>query len=146
MRKLILIFIVSIIIVGSGAFYGGMKYQESKNPLSGFSRQNFDNLSEEQRQQLQANAGGTLPGGASRRAGSNFLSGEVIAKDEKTLTLKTPDGGSKIVFLSASTTVSKMDDGSVNDIEIGKQIMINGQQNSDGSYTAQTIQMGQSPQ
>ena len=32
-----------------------------------------------------------------------------------------------------------MTDGSINDIEIGKQIMVSGSQNSDGSYTANTI-------
>jgi len=137
MKKIIPIIIVLIIIAG-GAFYGGMKYGQNKNPLSNFSRQNFQNLSSEQRQQLfQGNVGGNFQ----RGAGSNFLSGEVIAKDEQSLTLKMPDGGSKIVFFSTSTQISKMTDGSINDIEIGKQIMVLGQQNSDGSYTAKTIQL-----
>lgn len=139
MKKILPIIIVSIIVIGGGAFYGGMKYQQSKNPLSGFSRQNLQNLSQEQRQQLQANAGEAFQGGT-RTAGQGFLSGEVIAKDAQSLTLKMQDGGSKIVFLSSSTTVSKTTEGSINDIEIGKQIMVTGKQNSDGSYTAQTIQ------
>ena len=139
MKKIIPIIIVSIIVIGGGAFYGGMKYQQSKNPLSGFSRQNLQNLSQEQRQQLQANAGGAFQGG-NRAAGQGFLAGEVISKDAQSLTLKMQDGGSRIVFLSSSTTVSKMIDGSINDVEIGKQIMVTGKQNSDGSYTAQTIQ------
>ncbi len=140
MKKIIPIIIVSIIVIGGGAFYGGMKYQQSKNPMSGLSRQNFQNLSEEQRQQLQANAGVTFQGGANRANGQSFLAGEVIAKDAQSLTLKIQDGGSRIVFLSSSTTVSKTVEGSLNDIEIGKQIMITGKQNSDGSYVAQTIQ------
>lgn len=141
MKKIIPIIIILIIVIGGGAFYGGMKYQQSKNPLPGFSRQNFQNLSQEERQQLQANIGGALPSATDRRAGSNFLSGEIIAKDEKTLTLKTPDGGSRIIFFSDSTQISKTIDGSGADIEIGKQIMVSGQQNSDGSYTANTIQI-----
>ncbi len=144
MKKIIPIFVVLILVVGSGAFYGGMKYQQSKGSFGNFSRQNLQNLSEEQRQQLQANIGGSFQRG-SGGAGSNFLNGEVIAKDEQSLTLKMPDGSSKIVFFSTSTTVSEMTEGSINDIEIGKQIMITGQQNSDGSYTAKTIQERQLP-
>jgi hypothetical protein len=34
-----------------------------------------------------------------------------------------------------------MTEGSINNIEIGKQIMVGGEQNSDGSYTAKTIQL-----
>jgi len=137
MKKIIPIIVVLIIIVG-GAFFGGMKYGQSKNPFSNFSRQDFQNLSSEQRQQLfQGNIGGSFQ----RGAGSNFLNGEVIAKDENTLTLKMPDGGSKIVFFSGSTKILKTTDGSIDDIGAGEQIMVSGEQNSDGSYTAKTIQL-----
>ncbi|MDD2697022.1 MAG: hypothetical protein PHE52_02600 [Candidatus Pacebacteria bacterium] len=130
--------LIIIIIIAGGSFYGGMKYGQSKSSSGNFSVQNFQNLSPEQRQQLfQGNAGGNF---SVRRGGAGFLSGEVIGKDEQSLTLKTSDGGSKIVFLSASTTVSEMTEGSINDIVVGEQITITGTQNSDGSYTAQTIQ------
>lgn len=134
MKKIIPIFVASILIVGGGAFYGGMEYGESKTPFDNFSRQGLQNLSEEQRQQFsQERTEGEI--------GTGFLSGEVIAKDEQSLTLKMPDGGSKIVFFSGSTEISKTTEGSAEDIEIGKQIMVTGQQNSDGSYTAKTIQL-----
>ena len=140
MKKTILIFLVLIVLIGVGSFYGGMKYQQSKSSLSRVSGQGFQNLTEEQHQQmLQGNAGAGIQRG--RGNGANFLVGEVISKDEKSLTLKMSDGGSKIVFFSASTKISKMTDGSVNDVEVGKTITVNGQQNSDGSYTASTIQL-----
>jgi len=141
MKKIIPI-IVALIIIGGGAFYGGMKYQQSKSSFGNFSRQNFQNLSEEQRQQLlQGNVGGSFGQGTGRGTGTNFLNGEVIAKDEQSLTLKMSDGGSKIIFFSDSTEISKTTEGSIGDIEIGKQIMVSGGQNSDGSYTAKTIQL-----
>ena len=130
MKKTLPIVIVLILVVGGGAFYGGMKYGQSKNP---FNR----NLS----QVFQGNAGGNLQRGIGREAGSGFLSGEVIAKDEQSLTLKMQDGSSKIIFFSGSTEISKTAEGSITDIEIGKQIMVSGDQNSDGSYTAKTIQL-----
>ena len=141
MKKLIPI-IIALVIVGGGAFYGGMKYEQSKSPLDNFSRQNFQNLSEEDRQQLfQGNVGGTIQRGVERGTGAGFLNGEVIDKDEQSLTLKMTDGSSKIIFFSGSTEISKTAEGSINDIEIGKQIMVSGEQNSDGSYTAKTIQL-----
>lgn len=143
MKKLIL-FIVLIIIVAGGAFYGGMKYNQSKSGLSDFSRQDFQNMSPEERQQLfQANAGragGNFQRSAGRGVGPGFLSGEVIAKDEQSLTVEMPDGGSRIVFFSDSTEILRTIEGTIDDIEIGNQIMINGEQNSDESYTAKTIQ------
>jgi len=137
MKKLLL-----IIMVGGGTFYGGMKYGEGKSPLGQFSGQNFQNLSSEQRQELfQGNVGGAFQERVGRGAGAGFLNGEVIARDEQSLTLKMPDGGSKIVFFSDSTEISKTTEGTKNDIEVGKQIVVSGEQNSDGSYTAKTIQL-----
>lgn len=127
MKKIIL-FIIVLIIVGAGAFWGGMKYQQNKI-LS--QRPFFPNLSPEQRQQFSQRVG---------RMGTNFLSGEVISKDEKSLTLKLPDGSTKIIFFSDSTQISKATEGSIEDIEIGKQIIVSGEPNSDGSYTAKIIQ------
>lgn len=146
MSKLFFIIIITALVVGSGAFYGGMIYGQSKSPLGNVSRQNLQNLTTEQRQQLfQGNIGGSS-GGTGRGSGSGFLNGEVLNKDEKSLTLKMSDGGSKIVFFSSSTQISKTTDGSINDIEVGKQITVSGDQNSDGSYTAKTIQLRPSAQ
>ncbi len=134
MAKKIIPIIIILVIIGAGAFYGGMKYGQSKSPLSKFSSQNFQNLSQEQRQQL-------LQGRTGGGAGANFLSGEVIAKDEQSLTLKMQDGGSKIIFFSDSTKISKTTEGSINDVELGKTLSVGGKQNSDGSFTAETIQL-----
>ena len=138
MKKIIPI-LVALIIIGGGVFYGGMRYGQSK---SNFPRQDFQNLSPEERQQLfQGNVGGSLQRGTGRGTGANFLGGEVIVKDEQSLTIKMPDSGSSIVFFSGSTEISKTAEGSINDIEVGKQITVTGEQNSDGSYTAKTIQL-----
>jgi len=139
MKKLILI-IIALVIVGGVSFYAGIKYQESQSPRGSFSRQDFQNLSAEQRQEfLQGNIGETFQTRTARGAG--FLSGEVIDKDEQSLTLKMMDGNSSIIFFSDSTEISNIAEGSISDIEIGKQITVSGEQNSDGSYTAETIQL-----
>lgn len=140
MKKIIFVFIAVLLAVG-GAFYGGMKYQQSKSPFGNLSRENFQNLSSEQRQQLQANVGNTIAGGADRRASSNFISGEVIAIDEQSLTIKMPEGGSKIVLYSGATEISKFTNGNSGDLEVGKTISVTGETNDDGSITAQSIQI-----
>lgn len=141
MKKITQIIIV-LVIVGGGAFYWGMKYGQSKSPFSDLSRQNFQNLSPGQHQQFfQGNIGESFQRGIGRGTGLNLLSGEVIDKDEQSLTLKLPDGGSKIVFFSDSTEISKATEGLIDDVEVGKQIIVSGEQNSDGSYTAKTIQL-----
>jgi len=141
MKKILLV-IITFIIAGSGAFYGGIRYQQSKNSLENLSHQNFQSLSEEQRQQIfSANIGDKLRQGAGKESGQNFITGEVITKDEESLTLKILDSGSKIVFFSASTKILKTIDGSINDIVAGNQITVSGEQNSDGSYTAKVVQV-----
>ncbi len=145
-NKLITIVIAVAVVVGGGAFYGGMKYAESKSPRGQFSRADFQNLSPEERQQrlqeLGANAGGFRGGsGGGQRGGGGFTTGEIISKDDKSVTVKLRDGGSKIVFLSDSTEITKSAAGVLSDLEIGKNISVNGTSNSDGSVTAQAIQL-----
>lgn len=149
MNKLITIVIAVAVVVGGGAFFGGMKYAESKNSRGRLSQadfQNLQNLSPEERQQrlqqLGANAGAGFRGGRTGgQVGGGFTSGEIISKDDKSITVKLRDGGSKIVFLSDSTEITKSAEGTLGDLEVGKNISVNGTTNSDGSVTAQSIQL-----
>jgi len=148
MKKVIILFI--ILLISAGIFYGGMRFQQSRG--SGFnspvSFQNQQNLSPEERQQrlqeLGANASvglrGGLGGGGGQQGGG-FTAGEIIAKDDKSVTVKLQAGGSKIVFLSGSIEITKFAAGALSDIEIGKNISVSGTVNSDGSITAQSIQL-----
>ena len=122
------------LVFGVGGFYGGMKYQQSKvSSRGGFMMQgNFNG---------QKQGAGTNLRGANGNAGAGMANGEIIAKDEKSITVKLRDGGSKIIFYSTSTQVKKIIDGAAADLEIGKQATISGTSNQDGSITAQAIQM-----
>src|SRR3989344_5196044 len=144
MKKLLLVAVAVAVLVGGSAFYGGMKYAQARRGV------NFANLTPEQRQQFTANAGAGFRGGAGQdgrlpagRQGmmGGFISGEIISKDDKSITIKMRDGGSKIVFYSNTTGVEKFVDGTANDLEIGKNVSANGTTNQDGSITAQSIQL-----
>jgi len=142
MKKLLPIIIVLAVVVGGVAFYGGMKYAQSKSSRQ-FGQGNFpdfNNLSAEERQQRmqQMGAGNGFRNGTST---ANFASGEIISKDDKSITVKLRDGGSKIIFYSDTTEVSKFIEGTSGDLEIGKTVTVNGTANQDGSITAQSIQL-----
>ncbi len=131
-------FIIAVIIVGAGAFYGGMQYGKSQAGSG-------NNAAKQQR--LAQGAGGQVQGGQFNRqgrggqAGGGFANGDIIAKDDKSLTIKLRDGGSKIIFLSGSTQIMKSVDGSISDLAVGQNVMINGSANADGSLTAQAVQL-----
>lgn len=129
--------IVAAIVIAGASFYGGMMYgKSSARPANGG---NF-----QRNGQFAANGNGQ--GGFRRGAGGpggmgGFTAGEILSKDDKSITVKLRDGGSKIVFYSDSTMVGKMVDGTAADLEVGKEVMIAGSANSDGSINAQSIQL-----
>ena len=132
-KKIALGILVAIIIIGGGAFYGGIKYAQTHNPSFGRDTGNAANIAFGMR-------GGRMSGGTSSASGG-FTTGEVIAKDDKSITIKLRDSGSKIVFLAGTTQVMKTVVGSSADITIGTQISTTGVANSDGSVTAKSIQI-----
>jgi uncharacterized protein YneF (UPF0154 family) len=135
MKKNLILILIVLIIVGAGGFFGGMKYGES---------QALKNLTPEKMREIFQQRGGQLftqNQGQRQRTGQNFVLGQVISKDEKSLTIKLADGSTKIVFLSQSTQITKATEGSIEDIEIGKEVSVSGTQNEDGSLTARTIQI-----
>ena len=78
-------------------------------------------------------ASGTTSGG--------FVAGQITAIDQSSITLQLPNGSSEVVFYSSSTPVSEPTTVSVSVLEVGTKIAIGGTGNSDGSLTAQTIQV-----
>lgn len=109
--------------------FAGMKYQQSQV-------RNFG--------QGQFNRAGNFPAGA--RGGNNQIGrgavvGQIISQDDKSITMKLQDGSSKIVLLSDSMTVSKTDTGSRSDLKMGANVAVFGITNSDGSVTAQNVQL-----
>jgi hypothetical protein len=69
------------------------------------------------------------------------VSGDIISKDDKSITIKLRDGGSKIVFLSTSTPITKSVSGATSDLSQNESVLIQGISNADGSVSAQSIQI-----
>jgi uncharacterized protein YneF (UPF0154 family) len=131
MKKIYLFFLLLLVIVLVGGFFGGMKYEESQ-VLKNLTPEKMREIFQQTRGQFQTQR---------QRIGQGFILGEVISKDEKSLTIKLPDGSTRIVFLSESTQILKSVQGNIQDIEIGKQVIVSGEQTTEGFLTAKTIQI-----
>jgi len=129
-KNIIVSSVIIAIVLVSISFYGGLKYGQVKSPT--FDRASFGQRSPQ--------LGGNNVLGSNRTMGG-MVSGEILSIDDKSLTVKSQDGGSRLVFLSASTTISKMTSGNVEDLIIGSNISVNGSSNTDNSINAQAIQI-----
>jgi len=117
--------IVILIAVGGGAFYLGMNYGKNQSKAAA-SSSNFS----------------AFRAGRTGSAGGNFTSGSIIAEDSNSITLQLPgNSGSKIIFYSDATQISKFASGTSADLVNGTNVSVTGTTNSDGSITAQSIQI-----
>jgi len=80
-------------------------------------------------------------GGAGGTAGGGIAAGQIIATDSSSITLQLANGNSEVVFYSSSTPVSEPTTVSVSTLKVGTNVTVAGTSNSDGSVTAQTIQV-----
>jgi hypothetical protein len=131
MNKQIAIYAAIFIVAAGGGFMGGMKYQQSKTPASVAGRTG-------------AGGAGGFGGGGRRFGGANggsFVNGQVLSKDNNSITVKNMAGGSQIVILGSSTQYRKAVDGTATDVIVGGAVTVTGTTNSDGSLTAQSVQI-----
>lgn len=128
----ILIAIVLAVVVGVIGFFAGMEYQKSQ------ARQSF----------AQGGLRGQFANGASGVRGGNGgngaarpVYGDILSLNDNSITVKMQDGSTKIVLVTGSTTINKATEGSKSDLTEGERVGVFGTTNSDGSVTAQNIQL-----
>ena len=121
-KQWVTLVVVAIVFAGGG-FFGGMRYQQSKTPVRAAGAAGF---------------AGRRTGGA---AAGSFVSGQVLSVDSNTITVQLASGGSQHVILAPSTQYGKMVSGSSTDVTVGTSIIATGSTNSDGSVTAQNVQI-----
>jgi len=121
----IIVAIIVLLVIAGGSFYGGMIYGKSQN-IRSFPNGNFQGMR----------------GNRTNSNGTNFISGNIIFKDSSSITLQLPNNnGSKIIFYSSTTQINKFASGTADDLTTGTTVSIIGTTNSDGSLTAQSIQI-----
>lgn len=130
-NKLVIIAAVVALLIGGGiGFFAGTKYQQGKDTSS---NQTPGNLTFQQR---------AVRGGRFGGANGMVVRGQIISSDSNSITVKLPDGSTKIIILSSSTMIGKTTTGSTTDLTNGATITAIGSTNSDGSITAQNVQIG----
>jgi hypothetical protein len=130
MNKKILGVIVAIIIVGGAAFYAGDVYGKSATPA----------VSTTARQFAAGAAGARGARGAGGAAGG-FTTGQIVSTASGSVTIQLASGSTQIILTSPSTQILKSTSGSLSDLSTGTSITVTGSANSDGSLTAQSIQI-----
>jgi len=127
-NTMIIVTVVLIIVAAAGGFFGGMMFQKNQTPsLSGVAgRGNF---------------AGRFGGQAGQNAAFRPVRGQVLSMSNTTLTVKMTDGSTKIVVLSSSTAFMQSTKAAVSDVKIGDTVNVVGTSNSDGSVTAQDVQI-----
>lgn len=140
MSKTVISLLIVAVITGGGGFYGGMQYEQSQGNANFAAPGNLQNMSDAERQELFAQGGGPRGGSFGSQSGLSF--GEVISVDDTSMVIQLPnDAGTKIVFYSDSTVVSKNTSGSIADVVVGDTVTVMGDGNDDGSVTANSIQL-----
>ena len=135
--------IVVAVVVGAAAFYGGMQYQKSQTSAPS----QFVGMLGQQ------GAPGQFAG---RRDGSDRtaitgnrmfgggITGEILSQDDTTMTVKAPNGSSKIVLFTDKTTFNTASAAAKTDLTLGQTVSVFGTPNADGSVTASTVQLNAS--
>lgn len=132
MKKNIIITLVLLVVFTVIGFFAGTKYQQHK-------------ITSQFNQRLGANgAPNAMNRGSGNRSQANGFRqtiGEIISVDDKSVTVKMSDGSSRIILISDSTILSQSTSATRDDLKIGVQVAVSGDQNTDGSVTAKNIQL-----
>lgn len=127
MNKIVITALICIIVAGGAGFFIGKNSTLAANStyqMNGASGGNF--------QRGQGRFGGRIGKG---------VRGKVINSDNNSLTVQSNDGTSTIVITSGNTMYYKSAAAGKSDVNIGDNVMVFGQKNSDGSVTAQVVQL-----
>jgi len=137
-NQLIIGVVVALALGGALGFVGGMQYQKSQKPdmmaltTGGDPAGQATGRGERGNNSIAMRTGGPNGGGAV---------GEIISADDKSITVKLPDGSSKIILINSKTSINKSAEGSLEDLKAGESVAAFGEGNSDGSITAVSIQL-----
>src|SRR5579859_7318858 len=126
-----IIFGIILVVVAGGAFWGGIAYATSGTPTS--TRGQFTGA---------GGAGGFAGRGGAGRTGGGFTAGTIVSSGNGSISIQSMMSSStEIVLVGNSTQVFKTVSGSQSDLTPGANVVITGTPNSDGSMTAQSIQI-----
>lgn len=110
--------VIILLLIAGGAFYIGAKYEKNKLAKLGLlkSSQNEDTCK-----------------------AKDSVTGEITAKINDTITIKTSDGNIQNVSVAVSMKTEKKSADILANLAVGQQVIVKGVKNTDGSFSAQSI-------
>lgn len=131
-NMIMVVAIVLIILAGAGGFFGGMMYQKNQSsPLGAMGTNGARN----------GNYAARFGQNGQNAANFRPVRGQVLNMNTNSLTVKLSNGSTQIVVLSASTAFMQSTKAALNDVKTGDTVNVVGTANSDGSVTAQQVQI-----
>ena len=136
-----LLAVVIAVLLCGGSFYAGMKYAGSVNPPRQMGAGGFGQggAGFQRGTGPGAGTGGNMIRGGMR--GQAVTNGDISKIEGSMITVKLPDGGSKLIITSSSTKVMQMTEATPDILKTETPVMVMGSANADGSLTASTIQI-----
>lgn len=132
-KQIVVTAVVALVLGAAGGYAAGKAFGGPSSIERPGTRGGFDNMA--------GRNGGANERGQQRFGGNGPIFGEILAVDEKSLTVKLRDSGSRIVFFGSSTPVMRMASGTPADLRVGESVTVLGTTNPDGSVTASSLQI-----
>ncbi len=127
-NQLLVLALVALLFGGAG-FFGGTTYQKSQvSALRGGNGAAFA-----------GRTGG--PGQTGTRRMGGQVMGDIISADSNSVTVKLADGSSKIALITNNTSIVNSVSATTTDLKVGARVAVFGATNTDGSVTAQSVQL-----
>ncbi len=134
--NIIIAIIVSLVVGALAGYFGGQYISQSQRQAR------FAQFGVGQGGGLRQYPGGGPAAGASgARQGFRPVSGKIISADKNSITVQLADGSSKIIILSDKTAINKAEKVDQSALTVGTTVAVFGTDNSDGSVTAQNVQI-----
>ena len=137
MQKYIPYIIGAVILIGV-SFSGGMWYERRTGTAA------VERAGDQRREAFMRFAGGVgAPGGmrGGRAENVGVVAGEILSRTADSITVQLRDGGSRIVFLTEKTAMTKSAAATTDDLANGTSVFVSGTANADGSITAASVQI-----
>ena len=128
-NSVVIMVLIAVVFGGGGYFVGKSMAQSQATALRGQFAGQFGART------------GTPGVGRTGGARGGQILGTILSQDANSITVQMADGSSKIVLISATTSINQAAAATVTDLKVGERVSAFGATNTDGSVSAQNIQI-----